>query len=197
MQHTTHNKKRISNSYISIIMKNKPKKQATHWLKVIVIGITLGFALQFVRAWTEPTSAPPGGNIGAPLNTSGVAQTKAGNLNVNGGMLIGASTAGGNKGAGTINADQVCIRGVCNSTWPSGGSGGGGGGGGGTPAPTNVAIGCDGGRYLCGQTYTTTESGCFWGSGITTYACNCSLIPNCNIDCPFTVISTVPCFPFE
>ncbi|MDD5490038.1 MAG: hypothetical protein PHP25_05175, partial [Candidatus Moranbacteria bacterium] len=88
-------------------------KKFSHWLSVIVIGIVLGVSLQFVRAWTEPTAAPPGGNLGAPINTSGVAQTKAGNLNVNGGMLIGASTTGGNKGAGSINADQVCIRGVC------------------------------------------------------------------------------------
>lgn len=169
------------------------KNQFTYWLSVIVIGIALGLALQFVRAWTEPTSSPPAGNLGAPINTSATAQTKAGNLNVNGGMLIGTSTTGGNKGAGTINADQVCIRGVCNSAWPSGSSGGGGGGG--STPPPNIAIGCDGGRYLCGQTYSTMPT-CYLGTGVTTYACNCSIIPNCNIDCPFTITGETPCVPY-
>ncbi|MFA5871479.1 MAG: hypothetical protein WC858_02040 [Parcubacteria group bacterium] len=96
------------------------KNRISYWLSIAAVGIALGLALQFVRAWTEPASDPPGGNLGAPINTSGTAQTKAGNLNINGGMLIGSSTTGGNKGAGTINADQVCIRGVCKTEWPSG-----------------------------------------------------------------------------
>jgi hypothetical protein len=86
------------------------QKQTTHWLKVAVIGIALGFALQFVRAWTEPTEAPPGGNVGAPINTGGNAQTKTGNFTSNG--IISAG-------------DQFCLRGVCISAWPSGGGGGG------------------------------------------------------------------------
>jgi hypothetical protein len=101
-------------------MNQKQRKQITYWLSVIVIGIALGLALQFVRAWTEPTVDPPNGNVGAPINTSANPQTKAGDLNVNGGMLIGTSTTGGNKGTGTINADQVCIKGECQPTWPSG-----------------------------------------------------------------------------
>jgi hypothetical protein len=68
------------------------KKQTTHWLKVAVIGIALGFALQFVRAWTEPTEAPPGGNVGAPINTSGNSQTKAGGMNILGSLGIGTVT---------------------------------------------------------------------------------------------------------
>lgn len=115
------------------------KKQITHWLSVIVIGIVLGLAIQFVKAWTEPSQAPPGGNLGAPINTGAQTQTKSGGLNVNGGMLIGASTTGGNMGAGTINADQVCIRGVCQTTWPSGT----------TPAPAPSCASCDG--WGCGQ----------------------------------------------
>lgn len=65
-------------------MNQKSQKQIFHWLKVAVIGITLGFALQFVRAWTEPSAAPPGGNIGAPINTGSNTQTKAGVLGVGG-----------------------------------------------------------------------------------------------------------------
>ena len=86
-------------------MNQKTRKQTIHWLKVAVIGIALGFALQFVRAWTEPTTTPPGGNVGAPINTSGNAQTKAGNFTSNG--IISAG-------------DQFCLRGVCISAWPSG-----------------------------------------------------------------------------
>jgi hypothetical protein len=56
------------------------KKQTTHWLKVAVIGIALGLGLQFVRAWTEPTTAPPGGNVGAPINTGAQKQVKAGDI---------------------------------------------------------------------------------------------------------------------
>jgi hypothetical protein len=106
-------------------MKQKLSKKAIYWLGVIAVGIALGLALQFVRAWTEPSAAPPGGNLGAPLNTGVSAQTKAGNLNVQGGMQIGNPT-NGNMGTGTINAERVCIQGVCNSAWPSGGGGGGG-----------------------------------------------------------------------
>ena len=105
-------------------MRKKNQSTITHWLSVIVIGISLGLALQFVRAWTEPTAAPPGGNVGAPINTSATAQTKEGNLNVNGGMVIGGAT-GGYKGTGTINASQFCLGGVCISAWPTGGTTGG------------------------------------------------------------------------
>jgi len=97
-------------------MKQKLSKKFAYWLGVIVVGIALGFAIQFVRAWTEPGSTPPAGNVGAPLNTSDKEQTKEG------GLLLGSSTPGGNKGDGSLNANQVCIRGVCQTTWPSGGN---------------------------------------------------------------------------
>ncbi len=48
----------------------------------IIIGITLAIGFS-VFAFTEPTQAPPGGNVTAPLNVSGTAQTKAGDLTVN------------------------------------------------------------------------------------------------------------------
>ena len=90
-------------------MKEKIAKQVTHWLSVIIIGLTLGLALQFVRAWTEPTQAPPGGNLDAPLNTGDMAQGKTGPLLVNGvnpfnsswGLLV----PNGNVGIGTTGPD--------------------------------------------------------------------------------------------
>lgn len=85
-------------------MNQKTTKQLTHWLSVIIIGVALGLGLQFVRAWTEPTAAPPGGNVGAPINTSANPQTKAGSFTSN----------------GNITANQFCLGGVCISAWPSG-----------------------------------------------------------------------------
>lgn len=81
-------------------------RKLTHWLSVIVIGIVLGLTLQFVRAWTEPTQAPPNGNVGAPINTSANPQTKAGSF----------------TSSGNITANQFCLGGVCISAWPSGGT---------------------------------------------------------------------------
>ena len=66
-------------------MKHKLKKvfeNAVWWSGVIMVGLVLGVSLQVVKAWTEPTEAPPGGNVGAPVNTSLLDQTKAGGLRV-------------------------------------------------------------------------------------------------------------------
>lgn len=60
-------------------MKDKLKKvfeNAVWWSGVVMVGLILGISLQFVRAWTEPTEAPPGGNVGAPINTSVLPQWK-------------------------------------------------------------------------------------------------------------------------
>jgi len=46
-----------------------------------------------VHAWTEPTAAPPNGNVGAPINTGATAQTKVGQL---------GSTGGGFEGTGSV-----------------------------------------------------------------------------------------------
>lgn len=51
----------------------------------IFIGLTLAIAFS-VFAFTEPALAPPGGNVAAPINVSGTAQTKAGKLNIGGGL---------------------------------------------------------------------------------------------------------------
>ncbi|KKU55600.1 MAG: hypothetical protein UX75_C0004G0037 [Candidatus Moranbacteria bacterium GW2011_GWE2_47_10] len=61
------------------------------------MGIVLGISLQFTRAWVEPTVAPPGGNIGAPINTGSLPQSKAGILN------LGSTTVNHNPAGGTWN----------------------------------------------------------------------------------------------
>lgn len=56
------------------------------WGKVIVLGVVLGLGIQFVSAWTNPTVAPPGGNVAGPLTTGVVAQERLGALTVKGTM---------------------------------------------------------------------------------------------------------------
>jgi hypothetical protein len=76
----------------------------SYWLKVVALGLVLGISLQFVRAWTEPTVAPPGGNLGAPLNTGNLGQYKQGGLMLNtGGAPNGLIVQNGNVGIGTTS----------------------------------------------------------------------------------------------
>src|SRR3990172_718615 len=50
---------------------------------LIFVVLIASFGLFFyIFAWTEPGSIPPGGNTFAPINISGTAQTKTGNLTV-------------------------------------------------------------------------------------------------------------------
>jgi len=44
---------------------------------VLAMASLIGF---LVFAWTEPSQAPPGGNVPAPINVGSTAQTKTGNL---------------------------------------------------------------------------------------------------------------------
>jgi hypothetical protein len=79
-------------------MKIKLAKNATYWLSVVAIGLVVGVSLQFVRAWVEPSITPPGGNVGAPISTSAIGQSKAGNLSVNSTFYV----PNGNSGFGTL-----------------------------------------------------------------------------------------------
>ena len=77
------------------------------WLTLsLVFGIVLGGGLIAVKAWTEPTMDPPGGNIGAPINTSGIGQAKAGGLILNtGGADNGLIVRNGNVLIGDVPWD--------------------------------------------------------------------------------------------
>ena len=72
-------------------MIEKIQKQVSWWVGVISIGVILGASLQFVRAWVEPISAPPGDNIGAPINTSGMGQIKNGAFGI--GLDVGSTNS--------------------------------------------------------------------------------------------------------
>lgn len=75
--------------------------------QILALLFIVGFA---VYAWTEPTSAPPGGNVATPLNVGPTGQSKAGGLILN---------TGGAVDALIIDRGNVCIGGVCRPDWPS------------------------------------------------------------------------------
>ncbi len=66
-------------------MKQKIKKLFQE-IGVLSLSLTIVFILvmgiAIVKGWTEPTVAPPGGNLGAPINTSANTQIKSGALGV-------------------------------------------------------------------------------------------------------------------
>lgn len=68
-------------------------------IKISALAIVLSLGIGYALAWTAPTVTPPGGNVSAPINTSGTAQTKAGALTLSG-LLTSAGltlTGAGNK----------------------------------------------------------------------------------------------------
>jgi len=86
-------------------MKTKIAKTATYWLGVVALGLVLGISIQFVTAWTEPTATAPGGNLGAPINTSVNLQTKLGNFIAQNLGAINLTLVGKGTSASTVAAD--------------------------------------------------------------------------------------------
>jgi len=97
----------------------------------ILIGFIFALAIS-LYAFTEPTQAPPSGNVDAPLNVSAAGQSKAGGLILNtGGAPNGFIVQSGNVGIGTagpgfkldvqggqLNASGgLCITGDCKTAW--------------------------------------------------------------------------------
>jgi len=64
---------------------------------VVFAAIALGSS-GVALAWTGPTTAPPGGNVSAPINTSATGQNKAGPFGVNGGYSLGYPFSVSNAG---------------------------------------------------------------------------------------------------
>ena len=109
-------------------------KNTSWWLSAILIGIILGLGLGIVKAWTEPASSPPEGNLAAPINVGSTGQSKSGGLLLNsGGATNGLIVEYGNVGIGTTAPSQkldvvgyvkgqsgLCIGNDCRSSWPSG-----------------------------------------------------------------------------
>ncbi len=72
--------------------------------------------------FTEPSTAPPGGNVEPPINTSSTAQTKQGELNVMGNIGIGTNSPTEKLDvAGNVKGTGLCIGSDCRTSWPAGG----------------------------------------------------------------------------
>ena len=65
------------------------RNASLYWVKVVSLGIVLGFGLQFAQAWTNPVSAPPAGNVAGPITTGAGYQAKTGSLGVGGNVWVG------------------------------------------------------------------------------------------------------------
>jgi hypothetical protein len=91
---------------------------------VLILSLVLGYV---ILAWTEPAGAPPEGNVAAPLNTSGAAQTKTGALNVMGKVGVGNTSPTQQLDVtGYVNGRTgLCIHGDCITEWGQAGAFGG------------------------------------------------------------------------
>jgi hypothetical protein len=116
-------------------MKQKLKKvfeNAVWWSGVITVGLVLGVTLQVVKAWTEPTDAPPNGNVGAPVNTGILEQTKQGGLGVlslltHGFQMPDGAVPGAVLTAkADLTADPLGTISTGQAAWAAGTGGGGG-----------------------------------------------------------------------
>lgn len=106
--------------------------------QVAVISVALSFALgiNYISAWVEPPSDPPGGNVPTPVNVGLTTQSKSGALAVFNNFYanrigINVSPPVYSLDIGTsADSSKDCIRfrdGTLQCTAASGGGGGGGG----------------------------------------------------------------------
>lgn len=66
---------------------------------LMVLTVLVAASAKPARAFTEPTQAPPGGAVSAPLNTSNATQTKSGRLIIQGGLEVQPEIRIGSVGA--------------------------------------------------------------------------------------------------
>lgn len=87
----------------NFITNSMPTK-FTLYQSVLIILLSTLLVVGITYAWTEPSLAPPQGNVSMPLNVSSVGQSKAGGLILNtGGAATGLIVDKGNVGIGTAS----------------------------------------------------------------------------------------------
>jgi hypothetical protein len=104
---------------------------------VLVISFLAAF---YAVAWQEPTQAPPGGNVPAPLNVGSEGQSKEGWLHTLKSIFIGGAPSiaeqgatgilrttggailntGGAENALIVDKGKICIGADCIASWPKG-----------------------------------------------------------------------------
>ena len=96
-------------------MKQKIKKFIQE-VGILSISLSIAFltvmGVTIARGWVNPTVAPPGENVAAPINIGDATQVKSGALGVNG-VLKGFTDV--------IGEQRLCIGNDCRSSWPDGG----------------------------------------------------------------------------
>ncbi|MFH0951761.1 MAG: hypothetical protein V1838_01080 [Patescibacteria group bacterium] len=80
---------------------------------IVLVGLLINGPVQ--AAWSEPTTdAPPGGTMASPINISGTAQTKAGSLIIDPGLLVVGTTG---SSYFCLNGTDINDKSVCISAW--------------------------------------------------------------------------------
>lgn len=105
---------------------------------IVAASVAVIFLAVQALAFTEPSSAPPAGDVAAPLNTGGSTQDKSGWFTFQGGGTRAdtyLATQSGKVGVGTTsprgnldvenanNTATACLNGSCITRWPAGASG--------------------------------------------------------------------------
>lgn len=91
-------------------------KQIAFVLSVIVLSLLVGYAVS--RAWSEPTEAPPEGNVPAPINVGEGYQVKAGALRLDGGLVLKDANENCWKYSASVIGDLVSERVDCETGGP-------------------------------------------------------------------------------
>ena len=103
------------------------KKSLYYYTSLFAWGVVFLLIVFYAFAWNPPVDNPPNANLPAPINTSSIEQTKAGNLNLGGLLRLGLLTSHptGTNGAIYYNTTDNKFYGYQNNEWKELGSGGG------------------------------------------------------------------------
>lgn len=87
--------------------KRSIQSQATYWLGVTIIGLTVGLGIQFTQAWVDPSGSAPAGNVSGPITTGIANQVKTGGLGLGSLSVTGSAAVGGKiTSASTVSSDS-------------------------------------------------------------------------------------------
>ncbi|HOQ15607.1 MAG TPA: hypothetical protein PLQ27_02165, partial [Candidatus Paceibacterota bacterium] len=95
---------------------NKP---LYYYTSLFAWGVVFFLIVFYAFAWNPPVDNPPNANLPAPINTSSLEQTKAGNLNLGGLLRLGLLTSHptGTNGAIYYNTTDNKFYGYQGGAW--------------------------------------------------------------------------------